>query len=209
MSNSKKLILSIYDRSGIWPSYYISAGYPVRLWDLAYEGCIIENFSSLYTELDELIEEGYELYGLLAAVPCTDFASSGAQWWPEKDKYNPELEPWESQTEFSKALAFIVIELVERYKPKFWAIENPVGRIEKVVPDLQGKKRLTFNPCDYGDPYTKKTILWGEFNPDLPRNPVEPIEGSKMHKLGQSKKRAELRSQTPKGFARAFYLANQ
>jgi hypothetical protein len=39
---------------------------------------------------------------------------------------------------------------------------------------------MTFNPNDYGDPYTKRTCLWGEFNTPV-RTPVEATEGSKMH----------------------------
>lgn len=66
---------------------------------------------------------------------------------------------------------------------------------------------MYFNPCDYGDPYTKKTCLWGMFN--IPeRNPVEPIEGSKMYLICPHEKRQEQRSVTPSGFAQAFFEAN-
>ncbi len=64
-----------------------------------------------------------------------------------------------------------------------------------------------FNPCDHGDPYTKKTLLWGDFS--LPkRSPVEPSEGSRMWSLPASPDRARIRSATPQGFARAFFEAN-
>jgi hypothetical protein len=66
---------------------------------------------------------------------------------------------------------------------------------------------MTFHPSDYGDPYTKKTLLWGEFNHPI-KQPVEPTEGSKMHKIGESKARASRRSATPPGFAQAFFEAN-
>jgi len=88
-------------------------------------------------------------------------------------------------------------------KPKFWALENPVGRLNRWL----GKPKMYFNPCDFGDPYTKKTCLWGEFN--IPeKTPVEPTEGSKMHLLPPSGDRNMLRSITPKGFAKAFFRAN-
>ena len=82
---------------------------------------------------------------------------------------------------------------------------NPVGKLNT---RYLGKPRLIFDPCDYGDPYTKKTCLWGNFN--IPKkNPVKPTEGSKMHLLPPSKYRAALRSVTPLGFAKAFFEANR
>ena len=91
--------------------------------------------------------------------------------------------------------------------------ENPVGRLPRLVPEL-GKPRMYFNPCDYGDPYTKKTGLWGDFNTNLPKNPVEPErvckQGSWVQKLGgKSERTKELRSMTPPGFAQAFFEANK
>lgn len=80
---------------------------------------------------------------------------------------------------------------------------------------------MMFNPFDYGDPYTKKTVLWGEFNTNLPKNPVEPElvtikAGNHYYKAssiwaktgGKSEKTKTLRSNTPAGFAKAFFTAN-
>jgi hypothetical protein len=94
----------------------------------------------------------------------------------------------------------------------FWTLENPVGRIRRLLPEI-GKVKLTFDPCDYGDAYTKRTQLYGVFN--LPeKHPVEPVkvcsEGSWLMQLGgKSERTKELRSITPTGFARAFYEANK
>ncbi|MBP0656778.1 hypothetical protein J8J20_23160, partial [Mycobacterium tuberculosis] len=83
-----------------------------------------------------------------------------------------------------------------------------VGRIEKLagLPPW----RLSFNPCDLGEPYTKKTLIWGRFNADLPVAPVHPAEGSKMHTQygGSSLATKNARSVTPAGFAYAFFMAN-
>lgn len=87
---------------------------------------------------------------------------------------------------------------------KFWCIENPVGKLRV----CEGDPVAIINPCDYGDPYTKATLLWGEFN--LPTKiPVEPTEGSKIHRYPPSEHRKELRAITPPGFAKAFFKANQ
>lgn len=86
-----------------------------------------------------------------------------------------------------------------------YMIENPVSRISSAW----RKPDHTFDPCDYGDPYTKKTCLWtggGFVMP--PKKRVEPTEGSKMHRIPPGEDRANLRSETPMGFARAVFQSN-
>jgi hypothetical protein len=95
------------------------------------------------------------------------------------------------------------LRIVTLTRPQWWVLENPVGRLR----DYLGPPLHTFDPCDYGDPYTKRTQLWGQFRAPVMR-PVEAVEGSKMHLLPPSPDRAALRSVTPAGFARAFFEAN-
>lgn len=139
-----------------------------------------------------LERDGQGFDGILAAPPCTVFAGSGARW-PRTDEQMVE----------GLSCVDAVMRLVWVYKPRFWALENPVGKLVRYL----GKPRMYFQPCDYGDPYTKRTCLWGEFN-EPAKTPVEPVEGSKMHLLPPSANRQALRSATPMGFARAFYQAN-
>lgn len=207
----KKVIISLFDYSGNWGHYYAQdPDFWVDCWDIAGGGPDIIDYAFQDTTL------GYDpdlvdIYGILAAPPCTAYASSGARWWKGKD-HDPfdcpsRKCPCKTFTEHMDTMAVVTMALVEILKPRgFWAIENPVGRFGSRMG--LGSPRLIFDPCDYGDPYTKKTCLWGEFNADLPRTPVDQIEGSRMHKIGQSKKRNRIRSTTPLGFARAFYLAN-
>ena len=141
----------------------------------------------------------------MIAVPCDHFAASGARWWAKKDQ--------DGRTEAGIKLVKKSLEIVDYFQPHFWALENPVGRIHKLVPRL-GKARLIFNPCDYGD---KCTCLWGQF--EIPeKNPVDPeyfySKGKRSSWIwknlgGKSERTKELRSQTPIGFSRAFYKANQ
>jgi hypothetical protein len=97
------------------------------------------------------------------------------------------------------------LRLVLLCHPIFWALENPIGKLVRWL----GRPRLYFQPCDYGDPYTKRTCLWGDFH--IPKQcPVEPREGSRMLRFGgRSERTKELRSATPIGFARAFFEANR
>lgn len=54
-------------------------------------------------------------------------------------------------------------------------------------------------------------VSGGWFNTDLKKTPVDPTEGSKMHRLygGKSERTKMMRSITPMGFANAFYEANK
>tara|TARA_R100000687_G_C6394269_1_gene138780 strand:+ start:130 stop:447 length:318 start_codon:yes stop_codon:yes gene_type:complete len=103
-----------------------------------------------------------------------------------------------------------VLRCVELFGPEFWAIENPVGRLPKLIPSLG--KPWYFNPCDYGDPYTKKTGLWGDFNRqglEALKAPV-PATDNWIMKLGsRSEFTKEQRSVTPPGFSQAFFEANR
>lgn len=138
---------------------------------------------------------GKPVYGILAAPPCTDMSGSGARWWKAKG---------EQALLDGLAVADACSRIILLHRPRFWALENPIGRLRR----FYGDPRYIFDPCDHGDPYTKKTLIWGDFNQPL-KNEVPATEGSKMHKLSPGPERARLRSATPPGFARAFFEANR
>lgn len=177
------MILSLCDYTGNWSRPYEEAGYSVVRIDLQ---------SGKDVRLLECITA--PVHGILAAPPCTAFAGSGARWWAEKG----------DQAVFDGlAVVDACLRAVALYSPKWWALENPVGRLRTWL----GEPRYSFNPCDFGDPYTKKTLLWGRFNPPA-KSWVMPTEGSKMHVLPPTEDRAAKRSETPMGFAKAFFEAN-
>ena len=105
------------------------------------------------------------------------------------------------------ALAIVdaCLRLVVVTKPVWWALENPVGKLTRYL----GKAPLYFQPWMYGDPYSKLTGIWGEYN-EPAKTPVENTEGSKMWSNygGKSERTKTARSMTPQGFARAFFKAN-
>ncbi len=185
-----KTILSLCDYSGVWSQPYVDAGYNVVRVDIK-DGADVRLFK----------KPGYPVHGILAAPPCTHLASSGARWWAKKGK---------AALLEGMSVVDACIRIIAVCKPVWWALENPVGRLV----DYLGKPVMYFQPCDYGDPYTKKTCLWGEFTPPLGLFletcdlAVDPREGSKMHKMPPSPNRQALRSETPAGFAAAFFLAN-
>ncbi len=176
-------ILSLCDHTGNWSRPYLEAGYDVRQIDLQH-GQDIRLFEAL----------PYPVRGVLAAPPCTEFAGSGARWWEGKGERSL-LE--------GLALVDACCRIILVHRPQWWVIENPVGRLNRWL----GKPVMLFDPASYGDPYTKRTGLWGRFNAPF-KTPVEATEGSRMHRLGPSPDRAARRSETPMGFARAFFEAN-
>lgn len=183
-----RLILSLCDHSGNWSRPYEEAGYEVLRVDLQ-DGQDVRLIRHL----------GRPVHGILAAPPCDHFAASGARWWAAKG---------EQAVLDGLAVVDACLRAVAIYRPEWWALENPVGRLRHFL----GPPAFTFNPCDFGDPYTKRTHLWGHFTPPVPivsaqaRRPVAATLGSKMHRMSSSRKNE--RSETPAGFARAFHEAN-
>lgn len=174
------LVLDLCAGSGNWSEPYVAAGCNVVRVDLPLDV--------------RLLEFPGRVHGILAAPPCTVFANSGARW-PRSD------------TDYRDALSVVdaCLRLVVICKPVWWALENPIGKLVRWL----GPPAMYFNPSQYGDPYTKRTALWGRFTPPA-RTPVEPTLGSFMHTKfgGKSDHTKRARSATPAGFARAFASAN-
>ena len=132
MNNKDKIILSLFDLSGNWSRPYKEAGYKVIQIDLQL-GTDILTWD--YKKIPQ-----NAVYGILAAVPCTDFALSGARHFKRKDK--------DGSTEKSKQLVYKTLEIINYFKPHFWVIENPMSRIHKCCIEL-GTVKFKFNPCDF------------------------------------------------------------
>ena len=127
--------------------------------------------------------------------PCTDIAVSGSRWMPMKGR---------GKLERAIGLFYRSKLLAELFKCPY-LIENPVC----VMSSHWRRPDYIFHPFHYGNRYQKKTCLWvggGFVMP--PKTPVKPTQGMKLYWLGPSKDRANLRSETPSGFARAVFKAN-
>lgn len=218
-----KVVISLCDYTAEWPRPWNTlGGYTVLCYDLKH-GDDVNTLTSLniLDDADNALTTIYknkkieaEIAFVLSAPPCTDFAVSGARWWKKKDE--------SGETIKSLQTLFSCYNLSKALSPHWWCLENPVGRIPKLFPEL-GNPKMYFNPSDYAgwatnseeetkNRYTKKTGLWGRFM--KPRKiPLDPIrvcnQGSWVQKLGgKSEKTKALRSTTPSAFARAFYEAN-
>jgi hypothetical protein len=180
-------------RHGIWSKPYRDAGYDVRLVTLP------ENDVRNYSPPENV-------YGILSAPPCIYFTNSGAQYWKIKHS--------DGRTLIGTQIITHCLRIIAMARSKFWAMENPTGRFVRWM----GKPNLVFNFYDYGDPYTKRTCLWGIFN-QLKKTPVQAeyfiVHNGDRYSLvhwrlgGNTAKTKEIRSITPLSFARAFFEANQ
>ena len=195
--NNEKIILDLCGGSRSWSKPYKDSGYNVRLIDIQ-KGDDVRLFK----------KPKERIYGILAAPPCTHLSLAGAIYWEKK-----------GEVALLEALSVVdaCLRIVQITNPVFWCLENPVGRLIHYL----GKPKMMFHPCDYGDPYSKKTLLWGEFNPPGKWFPVKPIPAKPgSHSIDEynmkilkrpinKKTRSTIRSITPPEFAKAFFEANR
>lgn len=178
------LILDLCGGTGAWSQPYKDAGYCVDVVDPKTDGRDVR--------LLQRFKAGVQ--GILAAPPCTHLAASGARWWAEKG---------EAALVESLSVVDACVRIAWVQQPAWWALENPIGRLVWYL----GPPQMAFDPADFGDPYTKRTLLWGRFTAPLKRR-VVATDGSKMHRLAPGPGRQALRSVTPAKFAHAFFEVN-
>lgn len=193
-------ILSLCDRTGNMVKPWIEAGYKAVTVDL--QPASWEHPSREHHVADVTTWADARKFDFVAAFPpCTHLAVSGARWFRDK-----------GLASLIDALRIVeACRVICENASAPYMIENPVGTLATYWRDPDH----TFHPVHYAgygdtsDEYTKKTCLWvggGFVMPD--RKPGEPTLGSLMHRLPPSEDRADLRSATPMGFARAVFEAN-
>jgi len=206
MKNSDKIILDLCGGTGSWSKPYKDAGYDVRLVTLP------ENDVRTYQPPENV-------YGILAAPPCTEFSIAKNHKLPRD---------YDGGMEIVNACKRII----DEGNPHFYAIENPIGMLSKFL----GKPKYSFQPWWFGDGWTKRTMLWGKFNiptkkydqyvncPQLKGAYIRPNRKTvsiAFNHIGQSrffpqlspyiadaKNDAGFRVITSPAFAKAFYEAN-
>ena len=165
------------------------------------------------------------VFGMAFPV-CTDLAVSGAAWFKKKAEANPWFQ--DEAVNHAMTCARFYEDLGVPY-----LIENPVS----VLATKWRKPDYSFHPYEYGgyieddaaehprwpeyiaprDAYKKKTCLWTGNNFRMPTKvSVDPERyhgngySTAMMKLGgKSKRTKDIRSATPRGFAKAVQLFNQ
>ena len=196
-----KIVISCFDYTTNFVKPWADAGYDCYCIDIQHS--TRETIGNIIKMGVDILEWDYQRKIAKEEVafaaffpPCTDTAVSGARWLKNK-----------GISSLIRALRLFEISIkIAEYLEVPYFIENPVSTIST----YWRKPDYTFDPCDYGDPYTKKTCLWTGNGFKMPhKNRVEPIEGSKMHLVGPGPERANIRAATSLGFARAIFEANK
>ena len=136
--NENRIILDLCGGTGSWSKPYKEAGYDVRNITLP-----------KYDIFDYKPPEN--VYGILAAPPCTMFSFARQTAKTPRD--------FEGALKIVKRCMDIIWKCRLDGKLKFWALENPKGYLRQFL----GKPYLEFSPEEYGENYTKPTDIWGYF----------------------------------------------
>lgn len=204
------IVISLFDKTGNMVRPWAEAGYECVCYDIAHEHPRFERVgagSIMFVPFD-LMHRAPIVTGRIAIVfafpPCTHLAVSGARWFQGKGLRSLA----ESVQMFATAAEFAETSGAP------YLIENPVSTIST----YWRKPDHTFHPHHFtgfelGDHYTKQTCLWVGGGFVMPaQNPAPELVGTKpdnrIHTAPPSDDRADFRSATPMGFARAVFQAN-
>lgn len=199
MDKSKKIILHLCAKEGSDSRPYFDAGYDVHIIG---EDIGIENYNP-----------PPNVYGIIANPPCTQFSIARTNAKSPRDL----KEGMRLVKECLRIIWECQYRIVEgrRTKPlQFWSIENPGTGLLKW---FLGRPAFSYCQSEYGEPYTKRTSLWGDFN--LPSRPLlsmqlppgsSKVGGAKFLRFGTKTKNdlMQVRSKCPIDFAKAFFEAN-
>lgn len=223
MSNADKVILDLCGGTGSWSKPYKDAGYTVHVITLpnfsladhwVYGDCLRFRKQIWKKDGGEYLDIPIkDIYGVLAAPPCTMF-SIARTTGPPRD-YTGAI------TTVNNCLNIVQQINIHGGKLKFWAIENPVGLLRRFL----GNPPYTFEQWMFGGNRRKRTDLWGRFTPPKQTVAHEPVDMERSthnnntewysnpkapdHLKHLRLDKSALRAITPEGFAKAFMEANQ
>jgi len=113
-----------------------------------------------------------------ASPPCTSFSvtQTGRNWYHDNT-------PKTDGAKLGMKLVLKTLEIINKFKPKYWYIENPRGKLRKLN-IVKGLPRTTVWYCTYGDNRAKPTDIWSNnirsvFNPDGWQPRAECFNGNK------------------------------
>ena len=226
-----KKAVFLYDYTGIMAQPWLDAGYECWCFDGQHKPGITREGNHVKVGMwfdayrtSDHVKEIVEMVGSAEIVigfpECTHLAVSGAAHFAKKLAENPAI-----QAEATE-LARMVMYVGEAFNCP-WVAENPVS----VLATTWRKPNHKFDPWEYGgylpeddihptypeyikprDAYPKKTCLWSSDDFFMPKKlPVTVNSGySDQHKKlgGKSLKTKNIRSATPRGFAKAVFEFN-
>lgn len=221
-----KVVWSLFDGSGLMLEWWAKAGYKCYAFNadsgnhgeytakVHHENITYVNIWIDKTFLAKVSAQGIPSPNIVFGFPdCTFFAQSGSKHERSDDDIST---------------ALYNAKLIESIGNAFncpWMVENPVGKLST----LWRKPDYYFHPYEYGaflnfsdevfhprmpkfDGYTKKTCIWAGNGFEMPEKNPGPVNigffWAWKYCGGASPRTKQLRSLTPRGFARAVCMAN-
>jgi len=216
-----KTVISLCDLTGNAVKPWVEAGYAALLVDPQHGTTRTEGN---VTKFAGTIEDAMPLIGELIRArrvafvggypPCTNLAVSGAKHFQRK-MTDKEWKHYRGPNMWIDAMRTVQeCANVGQLSGAPWFLENPKSRIST----LWRKPDYKFQPWQYTayeeeDNYTKETWLWtgGGFIMPAPALDAEVLltpPDNRIHFASPGPERANFRSATPMGFARAVFNAN-
>lgn len=201
-----KLVLSLCDKSGNMILPWLEAGYECMIVDTQHPKGIKKtgNLTIVGADITKWLPPKTDYQIVFAFPPCTNLATSGARWFPDK-----------GLTGLIEGLqTFEACIKIAEWSQAPYMIENPVSTISTYY----RKPDHIFHPTEYAgylqnpeeEAYQKRTCLWTGNGFQIPDpKPVPATNKNYIVNMGQTKNRAEKRSITPQGFANAVYQKNR
>jgi hypothetical protein len=203
----KGVVISLFDYTGNMVKPWADTGYECYCVDVQHDKDMnnMLGYDDVYFVSEDVktwMPPNKEIAAVFAFPPCTDVAVSGAKHFKNKG-----LTALINSLELFEAAVRIA-----EWSGAPYMIENPVS----TVSTYWRKPDHYFHPHDYtgfepGDNYTKKTCLWtgnGFVMPDPHKDESLGDPDDRIHKAPPSPNRANFRSATPMGFAKAVFQAN-
>lgn len=204
----KDIVLCLYDLTGNMAKPWVDAGYTAVIVDMQHKPGAKQEGSVIKVGAD--IRNGWmpprdmmERIAFVAAFPpCDHLAVSGSRWFKGKGlrKLALSIDMFATAAELCEWLDVPYI------------IENPISTMST----YWRKPDAIFHPHHFtllepGDNYTKQTCLWTGGGFVMPKSCQDFTLGKpddRIHKAAPGPDRANIRSATPMGFARAVFNAN-
>ena len=209
----RKIVISCFDLTCVMLEPWAAAGYECHAVDIQHPpgqtthgnitrwGMDVYDWERVFFQTD--MSDAFVVFASFFP-PCTDLAVSGARWFKKKEEDAP------GTRERAMALVYWSDKMGRRLGCPYF-IENPVS----VISSEWRKCDFSFHPYEYGgypgggeDGYTKKTCLWtgGGFQMPTARPiDLDPKTKDRIWKCPPGPDRQNIRSQTPRGFARAVF----
>lgn len=90
-----------------------------------------------------------------ASPPCTTWSIA-----TNRHRVLPDLKPKTEEAKEAELIIKKMLEIINYFKPKFWLIENPRGRLKHYGPMKKLKYRTTVYYINYGHHCQKPTDIW-------------------------------------------------